>query len=161
MHLVQIKEGLFQRIPQTECRKLEDHETNKKEKKETDASAKQTSEATAFMASSSQPSKSWFFNTCVSAHMTSDRDIMTDIREHGGFVQMADSQHMTVTGIGKLRFQCLRHDGLTLPATLEDVLLVPGVDSKIPSWACTQGWRPVSFVLAYIPPQGKQTINDN
>ena len=73
--------------------------------KETDASAKQTAEAKAFMASSSQPSKSWFSNTCGSAHMTSVKEMMTGIREHGGFVQVANSQRMTVTEIGKVRLQ--------------------------------------------------------
>jgi hypothetical protein len=28
-------------------------------------------------------------------------------------------------------------------------------------WACTQGRRPVSFVLVYIPLRGEPTINEN
>ena len=68
--------------------------------------------------------------------MTSVKEMMTDIREHEDFVQVANSQGMAVTGIGKVRLQCRLHDGLTLPATLEDVLLVPDLDSHgLFSWA--------------------------
>jgi len=142
----------------TECRKLKAHQKNKKEKKE--ASAKQTteiSESTAFMArefteatasafmatsgssGSSQPSKSWFFDTAASSHMTSDKNTLTDFRKHGGIVRVANSQSMEVTGIGKVQLQCRLQNGSALPATLDNVLLVPELDSHgLFSWAAVR-----------------------
>ena len=84
---------------------------------------------------SSQPSRSWFFDSCASTQMTSEKE-MIDICEHGDFVQASNSQRMAVTGIGKVRLQYHLYDGSTLPATLEDVLLVPDLDSHgLFSWA--------------------------
>ena len=111
--------------------KIKGSSKEQKQKKKTKVSAKQTTEvteATAFMASSSasssacstQPSKSWFFDTCASGHMTSDEEMMTDIRENEDFVQVANSQRMAVTGIGKVRLQCRHHDGSALPARSEE-----------------------------------------
>jgi hypothetical protein len=126
------KKDTYQGHLYSECRKLKAHQKKKKEKKEKEATAKQTSEvteATAFMASTNQTSKTWIFDTAASSHMTSDKNTMTDIREHGGFVRVANSQRMKVTGIGKVHLQCRLQDGSTQPATLEDVLLVPDLDS--------------------------------
>jgi hypothetical protein len=138
------KKDTYQGHLYSECRKLKAHQKKKKEKKEKEAAtAKQTSEvteatafktsevteATAFMASTNQTSKTWIFDTAASSHMTSDKNTMTDIREHGGFVRVANSQRMKVTGIGKVHLQCCLQDGSTQPATLEDVLLVPDLDS--------------------------------
>jgi hypothetical protein len=150
------KKDTYQGHLYSECRKLKAHQKKKKEKKEKEATAKQTSEvteatafktsedteatafktseiteATAFMASTNQTSKTWIFDTAASSHMTSDKNTMTDIRKHGGFVRVANSQRMKVTGIGKVHLQCRLQGGSTQPATLEDVLLVPDLDSPV------------------------------
>jgi hypothetical protein len=81
------------------------------------------------MASTNQTWKTWIFDTTASSHMTSDKNTVTDIREYGGFVRVANSQRMKVTGIGKVHLQCRLQHGSTQPATLEDGLPGPDLDS--------------------------------
>jgi len=143
--MVQIQEREI--LPRTRLHGMPQVKGASKEKKgeRGEASAKQTTEvteATAYMTStgSSQPSKSWFFDTAASPHMISNKNTLTDFREHGGIVRVANSQSMEVTGIGKVHLQCRLQDSSTLPATLENVLLVPELDSHgLFSWAAVDG----------------------
>ena len=82
-------------------------------------------------------------DTGASTHMVGDDDGMFDCKDINEPVTVGDGKKLIATKIGRLRRTVYQVDGRTQDIVLEDVKLVPGLDTPLFAIlkALDQGWR--------------------
>ena len=76
--------------------------------------------------SSLRPSQShWILDSGCSAHMTSQKNLLTSVRPHKGIVTLANGAGIPVEGIGMLHLRLRISSGEITTATIQNVLYVP------------------------------------
>ncbi|GLV40239.1 hypothetical protein CBL_07165 [Carabus blaptoides fortunei] len=77
-------------------------------------------------------SNEWLVDSGCTSHMTSNRNLFSELKTTKRVVQLAGRDHsIPVTGIGTVRFRCNTPDGTEFNASLKEVLYVPELESSL------------------------------